>query len=118
MQTKDVQVNPKLIAACGLYCAACGKYIAGKCPGCAENVKATWCKIRTCCSESNIQSCAGCKTMTTTQECKKMNNFISKIFAMLFKSDRNACIARIKEVGYDKYAQEMSEQKLQSIKRK
>lgn len=118
MKPKEIISNSSLVAACGLYCGACRKYLVGKCPGCADNVKATWCKIRICCNTSNIQSCAGCQMVTSTQECKKINNFISKIFALLFKSDRNACVARIKEVGYDNYAQEMSAQKLQSIKHK
>ncbi len=118
METKEIINNPKLIAACGLYCGACGKYSTGKCPGCFENTKATWCKTRTCCLDANISSCADCKTVATTVECKKMNNFVSKLFSYIFKSDRHDCIKRIQEIGYTPYATEMSEKRLQSIKRK
>jgi hypothetical protein len=117
MNTKEIEKDAKLIAKCGLYCGACGKYLAGKCPGCSENVKATWCKIRSCCNDLNIKSCADCTTIDITV-CKKRNNFISKIFSIIFKSDRNACIERIRKVGYDEYACEMCDQKIHSIKRK
>lgn len=118
MDAKEIIQDPKLIAACGLYCGTCGKYTSGRCPGCADNIKATWCKTRICCKDAQIQSCADCKTVASTLECKKMNNFMSKLFSLLFKSDRHACIARIKEVGYDQYAQEMGAKRMQSIKRK
>jgi len=48
---------------------------------------------------------------------QKFNNFISKIFAIIFKSDRAAGIAKIRESGYEEFAQFMATHKLQSIKR-
>jgi hypothetical protein len=117
MAESPIIIDEKLIAKCGLYCGSCGKYIAGKCPGCCENIKATWCKIRSCCIDLNIYSCADCKTIKAS-ECKKRNNVISKIFSLIFKSDRNACIERIQKVGYQEYAREMSEQRIPSSKRK
>jgi len=42
---------------------------------------------------------------------------MSKLFGLLFKSDRAACIARIKAAGLESYAAEMAGKKLQSIKR-
>lgn len=39
------------VAYCGLYCGACKSHRKGKCPGCRENSKATWCEIRKCCQE-------------------------------------------------------------------
>jgi hypothetical protein len=109
--------DPKLVAACGLYCGACGKYKKGKCPGCAGNEKATWCGIRTCCKQKGIANCAQCQEFTNPNDCKKFNNFFSKIFALLFGSDRKACICRIREIGIEKYAQEMSEKGVQTIKK-
>jgi hypothetical protein len=50
-------------------------------------------------------------------DCKKFNNFFSKIFALLLGSDRNACIAKIKESGYEEFAGFMTEHRLQTIKR-
>ena len=115
---KDIISDKNLIAYCGLYCGACGKYLNGKCQGCKENVKASWCKIRSCCIENKYSSCADCKTISSANDCKKFNNFISKIFALIFKSDRNACINQIKEQGYDSFAEYMASNKLQSIKKK
>ena len=42
---KEMTNNSQQIAACGLYCGACKKFLNGKCPGCKENEKASWCKI-------------------------------------------------------------------------
>lgn len=109
-------MKTELIAYCGLYCGSCRKYINGKCPGCRQNEKATWCKIRTCCIGNTFQTCAECKM--NPHDCKKFNNFFSKFFALIFKSDREACISRIKEVGEEKYADEMAKQKIMTIKKK
>jgi hypothetical protein len=55
---KTVVAEKNLIAFCGFYCGACGAYLKQKCPGCRENAKAGWCKIRACNLENNYQSCA------------------------------------------------------------
>lgn len=114
---KEIIADKNLIAACGLYCGACRAFLTGKCPGCKDNAKATWCKVRQCCMENKFQSCADCN-MVELKDCKKYSNFISKIMAYVFNSDRPACIARIKEIGYDGFAAEMADSKKQSIKRK
>jgi hypothetical protein len=113
---KEIVADRNLVAFCGLYCGACRSYLKGKCPGCKENVKASWCKVRQCCMENNFQSCADCTTIELL-ECKKYNNFISKMFGYVFNSDRPACIARIKEIGYDDFPVEMAKYKRQSLKR-
>ena len=115
MQT--IEKDIKLIAKCGLYCGSCGKYKNGKCTGCAGNEKASWCKIRSCNLEHGYNSCADCKDFANPNDCKKFNNIISKVFAVVFKSDRAACIAMIKEKGYENFAAYMHENGLQSIKR-
>ncbi len=114
---KEIMNDTKLIAYCGLYCAACGKYVNGKCPGCADNAKASWCKIRMCCIENNYKSCADCKEFSNVNDCKKYNNIISKLFGLIFRSDRAACISCIKEKGYDNYAAYMTENKIQGFKK-
>ncbi len=111
-----MKTSNSLVAYCGLYCGACNKYQKKKCPGCRENEKATWCKIRVCCQEKQIQTCAECDM--NVKDCKIYSNFMSKIFAILFKSDRNACIQRIKEIGIEEYAEEMNQKGCQTIKRK
>ena len=114
---KEIVKDTNLIADCGLYCAACGRYQKGSCPGCQKNEKASWCKVRSCNMANNYQSCADCKEFTNPMDCNKFNNFISKAFAFVFRSDRGACIAKIKEGGYENFAVYMAENKLQSMKR-
>lgn len=113
----NIPADKKLIAYCGLYCGACRRLLNGKCPGCADNAKATWCKVRSCCISNGIASCADCKTVGH-QRCKLFNNFMAKLFGVLFNSDREKCIERIKEVGYLAYAVEMADSRMQTLKRK
>ncbi len=115
---KEITEDSALVSYCGLYCGACKKYRVGKCPGCHENNKATWCKVRSCCMENGFASCADCKEYTDIMDCKWFNNFMSKIFGFVFNSDRNACIQRISEVGMEAFAQEMSQKEMVSLKRK
>ena len=114
---REVVADAGLVAYCGLYCGACGSYLKEKCPGCHKNTKAGWCKIRLCCIERNITSCAVCTEFKDPKHCKKFNNVMSKLFAMLFKSDRPACIAQIKVLGLEGHAKKMAELKKQTIKR-
>jgi hypothetical protein len=114
---KEIVADQNLIAFCGLYCGACGRYLKESCPGCAKNEKAGWCGLRKCCIERNYQSCADCKEFADVMQCKKFNNFFSKIFGLIFRSDRKACIDLIKKSGYNDYAKEMARTKRQSIKR-
>ncbi|MBI9053555.1 MAG: DUF3795 domain-containing protein [Bacteroidales bacterium] len=114
---KDTLVKSELVSFCGLYCGSCSKYKKGKCPGCAENEKATWCKIRSCCIEKGIKSCANCKEFQNVKDCKKFDNFVAKMFEFVFKSDRKAGIKMIKESGYDEFAKFMAENELVSMKK-
>ncbi len=98
--------NPSFIAACGLYCATCRAYKKGKCPGCRNNGKATWCSVRNCCQKHGWDSCAACTEMPLGK-CRKFNSTIGKIFGLIFHSDRKGCILRIREVGPEKFAEEM-----------
>jgi hypothetical protein len=115
-EQQKIEIDTNLIAYCGLYCGACSSYLKKKCPGCHENTKASWCKVRQCNIENHIQSCADCMT-TDLKDCRKYNNFISKSFGFIMNSDRSACIKRISEIGYEGFAIEMSEKRQQSIKR-
>lgn len=112
---KSIESNEQLIAACGLYCGACRKYLSEKCPGCRPNERASWCKIRRCVLKNGIHSCAGCTKDVTT--CKTYSNLIGKIFAFLFKSDRPACIRYIKEHGEQAFADEMARRRCQTMKK-
>ena len=116
-QPKEIVANQQLIACCGLYCGACRSYLSGKCPGCTENEKASWCAVRNCCRENNLKSCADCTT-TELYACKKYNSFISKIIGIVLNSDRAACIQRIRVTGYESFATEMAVARRQSLPRK
>ena len=114
---KEILVKPELVSYCGLYCGSCGKYLKGKCPGCAENEKATWCKIRKCCIEKEIKSCSDCDEFSDVADCKKFDNFVAKMFEFVFKSDRKAGVKMIKESGYEEFAKYMAENELVSMKK-
>lgn len=113
----NVPVKSELVACCGLYCGACRSYLKGKCKGCRENSKASWCKVRSCCSERQIKTCADCADYPDPRKCRKFNNIMSKLFGVVFKSDRAACIAQIKQVDLDGHARIMAEMKAHTIKR-
>lgn len=113
---KEITNDPQQIAACGLYCGACKKFLDGKCPGCKENEKASWCKIRKCCQEKGFHTCAECEK--DVKECKIHNNFVGKIFAFFFNSDRAACIHYIREHGEEAFAEKMAKEKQMTMKRK
>ena len=114
---KEIVADPALVANCGLYCGACKRYLREKCPGCKENEKASWCSVRSCCKEHRYASCAECREFADPMDCGKFNNFMSKIFGFLFRSDRAVCIGQIRELGIEGHAARMSELKLQSLKR-
>jgi hypothetical protein len=115
---KTITNDPKLVAFCGLYCGACKKFLNEKCPGCAGNEKAGWCTVRKCNLENRYSSCAECKMFENIMDCKKYNNFFSKAIGFVLRSDRKAGIDRIKEIGLDGFAREMSEKGIHAIKRK
>jgi hypothetical protein len=114
---KELIPSRDVIAYCGLYCGACPSYLKGKCPGCRDNVRATWCTVRKCCRENNFQTCAECEFVELS-ECKKYNTFISKVIGFMLNSDRSACIKRIREIGPEAFAIEMTESRKMTIRRK
>jgi len=114
---KEIVSNPNLVAYCGLYCGACRSYLQEKCPGCHDNQKATWCKVRSCCISNQYASCADCKQFDNPNDCKMFNNFFSKIFAFVFRSDRATCIKQIREIGISGHADNMTQCKRHTIKK-
>ena len=114
---KTIAADKNLVAFCGLYCGACKAYLKEKCPGCRDSAKRSWCKVRACCLEHGFASCADCKEFPDPADCRKFNNFIAKIFAFFFRSDRRACVQRIREIGCEAFAVEMAGNGLQTIRR-
>lgn len=115
---KDIVSNVELVAYCGLYFGACGFYLRDRCPGCHDNNKASWCKVRICCLEHSYSSCADCGEFENPGECKKYNNLVSKIVGFVLRSDRAACVMQIKKMGIQGHADLMARQKKQTIKRR
>ncbi len=98
----------KNVAFCGLYCGNCGKFKSGKCPGCPsfeEGKAPSWCKTRPCAIEKGYSSCGECSDW---RECKTLNNFMSKVFGIIFRSNRKGMLAYIEENGMEKYAELMA----------
>lgn len=114
---KEITVDSSQVSYCGLYCGACNSFRKEKCPGCHENTKTSWCKIRLCCMENNYSSCADCKAHQDPNDCKLFNNFMAKIFGFIFRSNRKASIEMIRAKGIDGFAQEMTAAKQMCPKR-
>ena len=114
---KEITADSGQVSFCGLYCGACKRFLKEKCPGCEGNEKASWCEIRICCQENNFKSCADCTFFDDVNNCKKFNNFISKICAFIFRSDRKKGIEFIKNNGLDQFAMEMASKKIMTIKK-
>jgi hypothetical protein len=113
----EIQAKAELVAYCGLYCGACKSYLKGRCPGCHENAKAGWCKVRACCRERQLSSCAECAEFPDPRACKKYNNFMSRLAGLVFRSDRAACIEQIKQLGLEGHATAMAGRGMQTIRR-
>ncbi|HEY4761908.1 MAG TPA: DUF3795 domain-containing protein [Thermoguttaceae bacterium] len=114
---KEIVADAKFVVYCGLYCGACSAYLRGRCPGCRENHKATWCKVRACCQSNQYASCADCKEFRNPTNCRKFNNWIAKLFGLIFRSDRAACVSQIHLLGIEGHAAEMAKRKCQTIKK-
>lgn len=114
---KEIVTDTRLVAYCGLYCGACGSYRKDRCPGCHENEKATWCRVRTCCREAKLSSCAECTAFPDPKDCRKFHNLFSRTIGFLLRSDRPACIAQIKSKGLRGHAEDMALHERQTIRR-
>lgn len=93
----------QLVAYCGLHCGSCGSYRRGRCKSCKGGGGFSRCKVRICATEKSYQTCAECADFMT---CKTLSNFISKIFAFIFRSDRKGNLQGIRELGIEKWASE------------
>jgi hypothetical protein len=51
------------------------------------------------------------------KDCKKYNNWIARLFGLIFRSNRAACVALIREQGYPVFATDMAAKKRQSLPR-
>ncbi len=113
----EVKADPKLIAACGLYCGACSKLLKGSCPGCAANEKTGWCKVRSCCKEHGYASCADCQQVRDPRQCARFDNLLARLVGLVLGTSRAGCIDRIREAGPEQFAREMADARRQSLPR-
>ncbi len=114
---KRIVADTNLVAHCGLYCGACGRYLKDKCPGCHGNEMASWCKVRACCIEHGYATCADCEDHNDPTQCRKFYNIFSRLMGVVFRSNRPACIALIRDVGVEDFAKQMASNKAQSLPR-
>jgi len=114
---REVTADPALVACCGLYCGACGSYLKGKCEGCQKSEKNSWCQVKKCTNKKGISTCAQCLEFPNPEDCKKLNNFISKFFGLVFQSDRPACLKEIRVSNLQTYSEKMAGLKRHSIRR-
>ncbi len=114
MEVKELD-NSK-ISYCGFYCGACPKFIKGQCfsckgdaPKCAVGYKA--CKVRPCCIEKGIESCADCEEYDSVKACKKYNPLMIRFGQFITQTNRRKGIEMIKEKGEQEFLKFMSERK-------
>ena len=119
-KTMNQQTTPdtRLIAYCGLYCANCSKFNKGKCPGCAENEKMSWCKIRKCCIEKEIANCSGCEEYIYPNDCSKYDTFISRTIELFSSTDRSLCINYLRKNSAEEFVVLMKEKGAVSMPKK
>jgi adenine-specific DNA methylase len=126
MKKGAYQPDKKLVAVCGLFCPACGIFIAQreslekrskmaknlqipveglKCDGCRAEKRFAYCetcKMTACAQEKGLDFCAECEEYP----CTALKEFQA---AMPHRIELWQAQVRIKEVGYEKWFEEMLE---------
>jgi len=126
MKKDSYQPDKKLVAVCGLFCPACGIFIAQreslekrtkiaknfkipvealKCDGCRAQKRFVYCetcKIAPCAEEKGLDFCGECEEYP----CTMLKEFQA---AMPHRIELWETHARIKEFGYEKWFEEMLE---------
>jgi hypothetical protein len=96
-----------MVARCGLVCSACGAFTRGRCEGCAgERHMFRCCPVRACTIERGYTTCADCTEFADLKGCRKLNSFISKIFRMIFRTNRIGNLVQIRAGGLDAFKDE------------
>ena len=121
MEVKEL--DNRMVSYCGFNCAACPKYAKEQCEGCkGDNPKCAVgykaCKVRPCCIEKGINSCADCDEYTSVKECKKFNPLMIRLGQFITCTNRRKGIEMIKEQGEQEFLKFMSERKWVTVKNK
>ncbi len=90
-----------LVAYCGLFCGTCGAYRRGRCVGCLEGGGYSSCRVRACCVVKEYRTCADCDEYL---DCKKLYNFISRIYGLVLRTDRRGNLRGIRVDGIEEWA--------------
>ena len=102
-------IQDVIIAHCGIVCSKCGSFRRGKCKGCnSEKPMFRNCPIKKCNLAAKLATCADCKDFQNLKACKKLNNIISKIFGLIFRSNRIGNLVDIREVGLETFKEEQT----------
>lgn len=98
-----------ILAHCGLVCSNCGMYRKGRCQGChSDKPMYRGCKVKKCCLDRQLGTCAECDEFVNLRDCRKLHNWVSRIFAFIFRTNRIGNLYRIREVGVDEFRQEVT----------
>jgi hypothetical protein len=93
-----------VVACCGLVCSDCGAYRKGRCQGChGEKPMFRNCPVKACVKFRSFATCADCTAYPDLTQCGKLHNFISRIFAWIFRSDRVGNLNRIRQLGLEPF---------------
>ena len=96
-----------IIARCGLVCSNCGAFRGGKCGGChCDKPMFGCCPVRACAVEKACTTCGDCAAFTDLKACRKLNSFIARFFALIFRTNRIGNLDRIREIGLDAFKAE------------
>ncbi len=94
----------KMVAYCGLVCSDCGAFKKLKCHGChSDKPMYRNCRVKKCAVDNNYSTCAECTEFEDLRGCRKLNNFVSKLMGLIFRTDRIGNLNRIREIGLEKF---------------
>ena len=101
--------NEPIVAYCGLVCTDCGAYKKQKCAGCfSDKPMYRRCPVKKCAGEKQLATCADCGEYENLKQCKKLNNFIAKVFQLIFRSDRIGNLEQIRKDGLESFKENLS----------
>ena len=92
------------VAACGLFCTNCGAFRKGRCKGCHVQPAFSSCPVRLCCKEKGIPHCGSCDEFPAPRdyhECKKLNTFVARVFAFIFRTNRFEAVTLLRDQGLE-----------------
>lgn len=96
-------------AYCGIYCAACTRYLAGLenpeegCPGCNQGEVGYPCQIKPCAEGSDLNACGECAQFP----CEKLTEFFGTDRDYAVVGEKNSY--RIAEIGYIAWLEEQDQ---------